>query len=187
MKAYENRQASDFKTSSRFAPECVVSVKNRGVKRVPRSIADDIRNGPSPRCHVVVKTFCLLALGLYAVLSIVDFVLTFALLQLSDGLAYESNPLAAACLDRHGWYGLAAYKTLFVFIFIGTVAFVTMRKKWVGAALAVYGCAVLVSVVMYSQQLIGEARQEVSMRSAAFGPPPPDPLKEPYLGLFAKK
>ena len=62
-----------------------------------------------------------------------------------------------------------------------------MRKKWVGAALAIYGCAVLVSVVMYSQQLIGEARQEVATRSAAFGPPPQDPLKEPYLGLFARK
>ena len=136
---------------------------------------------------MVVKTFCLLALGLYAVLSIVDFVLTFALLQLSDGLAYESNPLAAACLDRHGWCGLAVYKALFVFIFIGTVAFVTMRKKWVGAALAVYGCAVLVSVVMYSLQLIGEAQQEVATRSPVHGPPPPDPLKEPYLGLFAKK
>ena len=152
-----------------------------------RSIADEIPNGLHPRCHVVVKTFCLLALGLYALLSIVDFVLTFALLQLSDGLAFESNPFAAACLDRHGWCGLAVYKALFVFIFIGTVAFVTMRKKWVGAALAVYGCAVLVSVVMYSLQQIGEAQQEVATRSPVHGPPPPDPLKKPYLGLFAKK
>ena len=131
---------------------------------------------------MVVKTFCLSALGLYAVFSVVDFALTYSLFQLSDGLAYESNPIAAACLDRHGWMGLAAFKAVLVFVFIGAVAVVAMRRKWVGAALSIYGCAVLISVVMYSQQLIGEARQDRAIRHAGWGTPEPDSS----LDFFAK-
>ena len=145
------------------------------------------RSGAALRCHVLVKTFCLLALGLYVALSIVDFIFTFALIQLSDGIAYESNPIAAACLDSHGWYGLAAFKTVGVLIFVTTVAMVTVRKRWVGAAVATFGCAVLFSVVCYSNQLIDETRHEIATRNIGWGPPPPDPLKEPYMGLFAKK
>lgn len=136
---------------------------------------------------MVVKAFCLLALGLYIGLSILDFVFTFALIQLSDGMAYESNPIAAAFLDRHGWYGLAAFKAIGVMVFVGSVAFVTVRRRWVGAAVATFGCAVLFSVVSYSHQLIAETRREIATRSVGWGPPPPDPLKEPYLGLFAKR
>jgi len=136
---------------------------------------------------VVVKAFCLLGLGLYVVLSVADFVLTFALLKLSDGFAYESNPIAAACLTHHGWGGLAAFKATLVAVFVGTVGFVSLKRKWLGAMLAVYGCSVLVSVVLYSNQLIAEARQHISTRGPSWGPPPADPLKEPYLGLFAKR
>ena len=128
---------------------------------------------------MVIKAFCLLGLGLYVVLSVADFVLTFALLKLSDGFAYESNPIAAACLTHHGWGGLAAFKA--------TVGFVGLKRKWLGAMLAVYGCSVLVSVILYSNQLIAEARQHISTRGPSWGPPPADPLKEPYLGLFAKR
>jgi len=136
---------------------------------------------------VVAKAFCVAGLGLYVALSVTDFVLTFSLLKLSDGLAYESNPIAAACLDRHGWFGLAAFKAALVLVFVGTVGYVMRRKKWVGVCLAVYGCAILTSVVTYSQQLIGETRQEIANRSPAWGPPPANPLEEPYLGLIAKR
>ncbi len=136
---------------------------------------------------MAVKAFCLIGLGFYVALSVVDFILTFALLKLSDGIAYESNPIAAAFLEAHGWHGLAAFKAALVLVFVGTVGFVSTRKKWVGAALAVYGCAILSSVVVYSQELIGEARQEIATRGPGWGPPPTDPLKEPYLGLFAQR
>lgn len=134
-----------------------------------------------------VKLFCLIGLGFYVALSVADFILTFALLKLSDGIAYESNPLAAACLDRHGWIGLAAFKAALVLVFVSTVGFVATRKKWVGAMLAIYGCSMLAGVVMYSQQLIGEARHEISTRGPGWGPPPADPLEQPYLGLFAQR
>ncbi|MFO0803986.1 MAG: DUF5658 family protein [Gemmataceae bacterium] len=136
---------------------------------------------------MVVKLFCLFGLGAYVALSVADFALTYALLQLSDGIAYESNPIAAACLDRHGWGGLAAFKAALVLVFVGTVGYVATRKKRVAALLAVYGCAMLASVVLYSQQLVGEVRHEIASRGPAWGPPPADPLREPYLGLFAQR
>lgn len=136
---------------------------------------------------MAVKVFCLFGLALYVALSVADFLLTFALLKLSDGIAYEANPIAAACLDSHGWMGLAAFKATLVIVFVGSVGYITTRKKRVGACLAVYGCAMLVGVVIHSQGLIGEARHEIATRSAGWGPPPADPLKEPYLGLLAQR
>ena len=136
---------------------------------------------------MAIKLFCLLGLGAYVALSVADFALTYALLQLSDGIAYESNPLAAACLDRHGWGGLALFKAALVIVFVGTVGYVATRKKRVAALLAVYGCAMLTSVVLYSQQLIGEARHEIATRGPGWGPPPADPFQQPYLGLFAQR
>jgi hypothetical protein len=136
---------------------------------------------------VTVKVLCLLGLGLYVALSVTDFILTFALVKLSDGIAYEANPIAASFLDSHGWGGLAVYKAALVAVFVGSVVVVMRRKKVVGALLAVYGCALLSGVVFYSQQLIGEARHEIATRGPGWGPPPADPLKEPYLGLFAKR
>ena len=77
--------------------------------------------------------------------------------------------------------------TALVLVFVGTVGYVATRKKRVAALLAVYGCAMLTSVVLYSQQLIGEARHEIAIRGPGWGPPPADPLREPYLGLFAQR
>ena len=134
---------------------------------------------------MAVKAFCIFGLGLYVALSVADFILTFALL--SDGIAYESNPIAASFLDTHGWLGLAAFKTVLVLVFVGSVGFVARRRKRVGALLAVYGCAILIGVVVHSRQLIGEARNEIANRGPAWGDPPPDPLKQPYLGLFASR
>jgi hypothetical protein len=134
---------------------------------------------------VVVKAFCLLALAIYVALSVADFIFTFALIQLSGGIAYESNPLAAAMLSRHGWFGLAAFKAIGVIAFVTTVGILTLRRRKVAAAVATFGCSVLFSVVCYSHSLIDQMRQEIATRDASWGKPPADPLQEPYLGLFA--
>jgi hypothetical protein len=136
---------------------------------------------------VIVKFFCLIGLGCYVVLSCLDFVLTFALIRLSDGMAYEANPIAALCLDELGWGGLAAFKLALVTVFVGTVGYVMVKRKWIGAVLAVYGCSMMLGVVLYSQDLIAETRHEIANRSPAWGAAPKDPLKEPYLGLFAQR
>ncbi|MDB5313591.1 MAG: hypothetical protein JWO38_7793 [Gemmataceae bacterium] len=132
------------------------------------------------------KLLCFLGLALYSGLSVLDFVLTFALMQI-NGSAYESNPFAAACLEQHGWRGLAAFKAGGVLVFVASVALVSTRRPQVGAGIAALGCAVLLVVTGYSRHLISQARLEIAGRDAGWGPPPRDTLREPYLGLFAAR
>jgi len=119
---------------------------------------------PYPRCPVTATTFCLVGIGMYGLLSIADFVLTFALIQTSGGLAYESNPVAAACLERHGWDGLAVFKIGGVVAFVGSVGLLTRYRPKVAAGLVVIGCAVLLGVTNYSHSMLGEVRRERAER-----------------------
>lgn len=112
-----------------------------------------------------LKWYCSIGLGVYALLSAVDLLLTFILLQ-SNGLAYESNPAAAACLELHGWRGLALFKVGGVAVFIGAVALVARRRPKVGAAVVTLGCAVLLAVTIYSHGLIRNTGRE-QVNSAA--------------------
>lgn len=133
------------------------------------------------------KLICLLGLGVYCILSVVDYVFTFALIHLSGGTAYESNPVAAACLERHGWNGLAAFKVGGVCVFVVAVGLLASRRPQIAAGVAALGCAVLLTVTTYSHRLIVETRAEIATRDAGWGPPPRDPLREPYMGLFAAR
>src|SRR5258708_4871148 len=54
------------------------------------------------------RTYTQTALGLFVVLGVVDFVLTYILVEGID--AYESNPIASMWLQHHGWHGLALFK-----------------------------------------------------------------------------
>lgn len=103
-----------------------------------------------------VKWYCWGGLALYAVLSATDLLLTFALLQ-TNTAAYESNPLAAACLDRYGWHGLTLYKVGAVLVVVGAVALLVRRKPVLGAAVVTFGCLVLLSVTSYSHDLLQQA------------------------------
>jgi hypothetical protein len=91
--------------------------------------------------------------GLYALLSAADWLLTFALLRSHPG-AVEVNPLAAACLDRYGWDGLAMYKFGGVVIVTGAVILLARRRRGVAAGIIVLGCAVLLTVTVYTHQLL---------------------------------
>jgi Domain of unknown function (DUF5658) len=112
-----------------------------------------------------LKLYCWAGLGLYCLLSAGDWMLTFALLQL-NGSAYESNPVAAACLEQYGWRGLALYKAAGVVVFLGAVVLLMRRKPAVGAAVVTLGCAVLLSVTTYSHKLIVESRHEIAAEEA---------------------
>jgi hypothetical protein len=107
------------------------------------------------RWNVVI----LVGLGLFALLSVTDWVMTFALLRLHPG-AVESNPVAAACLERYGWEGLALYKTGSVLVFLGAVYLLARRRPAVAACVVAFGCAALLAVTTYSHDLIREAHQE---------------------------
>ena len=78
-------------------------------------------------------------------LSVADLKLTSALLHAGGG-AYESNPVAAACLEQHGWHGLALYKAAGVVAFAGALCLLIRRSPKVAAGVVTFGCAVLLSL-----------------------------------------
>ena len=106
-----------------------------------------------------LRLYCCLGLACYLVLSATDLVYTSALLK-GNCEVRESNPIAEACLERHGLWGLAAYKLGGVTVFVGSIALLARRRPRVAAGLVTIGCAALLSVVMYSHKLIAEARAE---------------------------
>ena len=106
-----------------------------------------------------------MGLGLYSLLSVTDWVMTFALLRLSPE-AFEANPFASACLERHGWGGLALYKAGGVLVFVGSVFLISRRRPAVAMGTVTFGCAVLLSVAFYSHQLICQASREAKMLAA---------------------
>jgi hypothetical protein len=141
-----------------------------------------------------LKTFCAIGLGVYALLSAADLLLTISLLKTS-GEAYEANPAAAAFLERHGWGGLAAFKAGGVLMFFGAVFLLARRKPGVAAGVVTFGCGVLLAVTLYSHNLIRQANAEETeleatkvRHSAPVGQPLltrilPEPPQSPDFGL----
>jgi hypothetical protein len=119
-----------------------------------------------------LKLVVWLGTGLYALLSAADWTMTHALLR-SNPAAVEANPLAAACLEQHGWDGLAVYKCGSVLMFVGAVALLLRRRPSVAAGVVALGCAVLVAVTVYTHGLIRDARRDVSGPAAAVELPAP--------------
>jgi hypothetical protein len=111
--------------------------------------------------------FCWVGLVLYGLLSVADLKLTTALLRAGGG-AYESNPVAAACLERHGWRGLAYYKGAGVVAFAGALILLMRHRPKVAAAVVTFGCAVLVAVTTYSHDLLLETHRENEQTGGAF-------------------
>jgi hypothetical protein len=103
--------------------------------------------------------YSLVGMTLFAILSALDLLLTFALLR-ADAGAYESNPVAAACLEQHGWSGLALYKVGAVAAFTGAVLLLIRRRPKVGAVMVTLGCLILLSVTSYSHRLLMDSHRE---------------------------
>ena len=105
--------------------------------------------------------------GLFAALSVADFVQTYALIE--GGPAYEANPVAAEWLARHGWAGLAAFKGLLGLCVIGAVALLARRRPPVAARVLALGCAVLFGVGVYSRGLLTTQAAEAEFEAVASG------------------
>jgi hypothetical protein len=103
---------------------------------------------------LTAKRNWLAGLALFALLSLTDFVQTYALISDGEGGVYEANPVAGAWLERHGWGGLAAFKVGAVAVFIGAAALLLIRRPKAGAGVMALGCAALFLVTVYSSQLI---------------------------------
>ena len=101
-----------------------------------------------------------IALAVFAALSLVDYTQTAALIRGSEGRVYEANPVASAWLEAYGWGGLAAFKVGACALFIGSVALLGRRRPRVGAVLAVVGCLTLLAVTCYSHSLLANPPQE---------------------------
>jgi|GEM_PF-3278543 len=129
-----------------------------------------------------LKVLIALGLGLYALLSATDWIMTYALLR-SQPDAIEANPLAAACLERYGWDGLALFKFGGVLVFTGAVFLLARRRKALATVVVGAGCAVLLTVTIYTHHLICEWNREMKERAldAAWPKPKPKPQPTGYL------
>lgn len=106
-----------------------------------------------------------LGLVLFVFLSGVDWLMTFTLLQ-SDPSAFEANPLAAACLKRYGWSGLAVYKTAGVVVFAVAVGLIARRRPPVAGGVVGIGCGMLIVVTSYTHGLICQNYREENQFAA---------------------
>jgi hypothetical protein len=100
-----------------------------------------------------------LGMGIYALLSATDWMMTHALLQAHPG-AIEANPLAAACLHRYGWDGLAVFKCAGVAVVLGAVFLIARSRPAVAGGVVALGCAVLLSVTVYTHGLLRDSNRE---------------------------
>lgn len=95
---------------------------------------------------------------LFVVLNITDWMLTFALLRI-EPTATESNPVAAVCLKRYGWDGLAIYKACAMVVFLSAVILIARRRPKVAGRVLVFACSALLAVTVYTHELICETHR----------------------------
>jgi hypothetical protein len=88
--------------------------------------------------------------GLFGLLSLADLFLTWQLLQNSEGLFYESNPVARWFLVRYSWAGLAAFKGLTVLLAGGLLMVTSRYRPGLGGRGLTVACSALAAVVLYS-------------------------------------
>jgi hypothetical protein len=105
-----------------------------------------------------MKLLCLLGLGVYATLSVMDYRLTYTLVEGTGGAVFEGNPIAASWLELYGWRGLALFKVGMVVLFVGMCLFIAARRPRTAAVVIAMGCAALLVVTNYSRRLIDEHR-----------------------------
>jgi hypothetical protein len=124
------------------------------------------------------KVYCLVGLILYAALSVADWSLTWALIRGSDGAVSEGNPVAAWCLARYGWPGLALFKAGCTATFAGAVGLLVRRQPRAGARMVTLALLALTLVNSYSLGLLAQLRREARAFevacTAAVAPPVPD-------------
>ena len=108
-------------------------------------------------------------LFLFAALSLADLALTWFLLERRGGGAYEQNPVAASCLARFGWAGLAAFKLGSVLLTVALVLTVARRRPRVAGRVLTFGCAALLAVLLYSGSLVARVQAESARVEQAEG------------------
>src|SRR6516164_11334440 len=89
----------------------------------------------------------------FVLLSLADLTMTWALIRDGLGSVYESNPVAAWCLHRYGWAGMAVFKALMVLASGSLSEVISRSRPRTGGRVLVLGCIITASVVLYSGYL----------------------------------
>jgi hypothetical protein len=86
----------------------------------------------------------------FGILSVLDLLLTWRLVQASGGQIYESNPVASAWLSRYGWQGLILFKASMVILIGVVVVLISLHRPDYGGRILIFACSVTAAVVLYS-------------------------------------
>jgi hypothetical protein len=89
----------------------------------------------------------------FVLLSLSDWVLTWAVIRNGLGHVYESNPVAAWFLHCQGWAGLALYKAAMVLTSSSLSTVISWRRPRTGGLVLSLGCGVSAAVVLYTGYL----------------------------------
>ena len=89
----------------------------------------------------------------FVLLSLADLTMTWALIRDGLGSVYESNPVAAWCLQGYGWAGMAVFKAVMVLASGGLSEVISRYRPRTGGRVLVLGCIITASVVLYSGYL----------------------------------
>ena len=105
----------------------------------------------------------------FFLLSLADLLLTGWLLG-EEGTFFEANPLAAWCLDRFGWWGLAGLKALSFLLAAGGLSVLARRRPRLARGTLALGCLAVALVVYHGATLATAAphlRQQYRRAQAA--------------------
>jgi hypothetical protein len=105
-----------------------------------------------------IRTYTNLGIVLFLVLSVLDLVHTYLLIQNGGGQVYEGNPIARSWLLRYGWTGLALFKGASIFVVLACVLLLNRYRPQSAALVITIACVVLLVVAFYSHRLL--AREE---------------------------
>jgi hypothetical protein len=90
----------------------------------------------------------------FVVLSAVDLLLTWVLLQNTGGMVYESNPIANALLSRYGWAGMIMFKLTDVLLVAWIVTLLSIFQPRAARRVLSIACGIVGMVALYSSYLI---------------------------------
>lgn len=99
-------------------------------------------------------------LAFFLVLSLGDLYLTWRLVGGTEGVVYESNPLASWWLQAHGWWGLVSFKLALVLLVTSLALVITFLRPPLGKRFLTFACVTVGVVVLYSGSLVCWLRVE---------------------------
>ena len=107
------------------------------------------------------KAYCVLGLVLFIVLSIIDVIQTWELIEvrqgrIKGGRVVEGNPFANVWLKQYDWRGLVLYKSASVLAVVTCVVLLSRHRPLTGALVVTLACLILIAVTNYSSELLAQ-------------------------------